>query len=190
MHLELAPSELLVLSEKVKRAHLGQEAAAQGAPASHASRWLMLTKSKRVCPRIEFGTLKMWQNSLFVAPNKNIARGTTDPGYWFHNFQLKLFKIDFSGTTWIGRKFSYQMAPLALVPNLVTRGRDLHKYQAGEVTQVMESIPWVRCASGNVFFEVSQFSTHPWYVRVCRKLRNLNKKKIFPLAVVNLWGIF
>ena len=45
------------------------------------------------------------------------------------------------------------MAPLALVPNLVTRGRHLHKYQAGEVTQVMESIPWVRCASGNVFNE-------------------------------------
>ena len=45
------------------------------------------------------------------------------------------------------------MVPLALVPNLVTRGRHLHKYQAGEVTQVMESIPWVRCASGNVFNE-------------------------------------
>jgi len=44
------------------------------------------------------------------------------------------------------------MVPLALVPNLVTRrGRHLHKYQAGEVTQVMESIPWVRCAIGNVF---------------------------------------
>ena len=25
-------------------------------------------------------------------------------------------------------------------------------YLAGEITQVKESIPWVRCASGNVFF--------------------------------------
>ena len=49
------------------------------------------------------------------------------------------------------------MVPLALVPNLVTRGRHLHKYQAGEVTQVMESIPWVRCASGNFLFPVQQF---------------------------------
>ena len=25
-------------------------------------------------------------------------------------------------------------------------------FLAGEITQVLESIPWVRCASGNVFF--------------------------------------
>ena len=25
-------------------------------------------------------------------------------------------------------------------------------YLAGEITQVMDSIPWVRCASGNVLF--------------------------------------
>ena len=28
-------------------------------------------------------------------------------------------------------------------------------YLAGEITQVKESIPWVRCASGNVFFTFS-----------------------------------
>ena len=27
-------------------------------------------------------------------------------------------------------------------------------YLAGEITQVKESIPWVRCASGNVFYEL------------------------------------
>ena len=26
-------------------------------------------------------------------------------------------------------------------------------YLAGEITQVKESLPWVRCASGNVFFQ-------------------------------------
>ena len=26
-------------------------------------------------------------------------------------------------------------------------------YFAGEITQVLDAIPWVRCASGNVFFD-------------------------------------
>ena len=29
-------------------------------------------------------------------------------------------------------------------------------YLAGEITQVIDSIPWVRCASGNVCFKTSQ----------------------------------
>ena len=28
---------------------------------------------------------------------------------------------------------------------------------AGEITQVKEAIPWVRCASGNVFFDDSPY---------------------------------
>ena len=51
----------------------------------------------------------------------------------------------------LSTKFGHQMASLALVTNLVTRRRHLHEYQVGEVTHVRESIPWVRCASGNVF---------------------------------------
>ena len=30
-------------------------------------------------------------------------------------------------------------------------------YLAGEITQVKESIPWVRCASGNVFNSHAQY---------------------------------
>ena len=30
-------------------------------------------------------------------------------------------------------------------------------YLAGEITQVIDSIPWVRCASGNVYTELSHF---------------------------------
>ena len=41
-------------------------------------------------------------------------------------FQLELFKIDFSDTTWTGFKFGHQMATLALVQNLVTRWHHLH----------------------------------------------------------------
>ena len=31
-------------------------------------------------------------------------------------------------------------------------------YLAGEITQVKESIPWVRCASGNVFPKIHRFN--------------------------------
>ena len=53
----------------------------------------------------------------------------------FHYFQI--WSPD--GATCISSKFDHQRAKLALVP-----------IQAGEGTQVTESIPWVRCASGNV----------------------------------------
>ena len=51
----------------------------------------------------------------------NIARGTTDPGYRVYNLNY-LFD-------WIEFVF----------------------IQAAEMTQVLNSIPWVRCASGNVW---------------------------------------
>ena len=40
-------------------------------------------------------------------------------------------------------------------------------YLAREITQVLDAIPWVRCASGNVFISLSQFFqffglTWPW----------------------------
>ena len=62
----------------------------------------------------------------FVSPNKgliskkNIARGTTDPGYRVYNLNY-LFD-------WIEFVF----------------------IQAAEMTQVLISIPWVRCASSDV----------------------------------------
>ena len=48
------------------------------------------------------------------------------------------------GATCISSKFGHQMAPHAQVPNLVTSH---------------QSIPWVRCASGNVFNIFPTFST-------------------------------
>ena len=100
----------------------------------------------KMCPNIFFSS-QSWQ-SLEPQTNKalweNIARGTTDPGIasitWIifpaaklansvaRKIQVKYFKIDFNGT-WIGcitSKFGHQMAPLALVTNLVTRWRHLH----------------------------------------------------------------
>ena len=32
-------------------------------------------------------------------------------------------------------------------------------YFAGEITQVLDAIPWVRCASGNVCFDASPYTT-------------------------------
>ena len=52
--------------------------------------------------------------------HENIARGTTDPGYWVYNLNYPFDYIEF-------------------VFNL-----------AEEVTQVLDSIARVRCASGNV----------------------------------------
>ena len=51
----------------------------------------------------------------------NIARGTTDPGYWVYNLIMFLTKIY------------------------------LKSFWLKKIIQVTNSIPWVRCASGNVF---------------------------------------
>ena len=93
----------------------------------------------------------------------NIARGTADPGIasitWIifpatklansvaKKIQVKYFKIDFSGT-WIGcitSKFGHQMAPLALVTNLVTRWRHLHKFQIWSP----DGTAWISSEFGN-----------------------------------------
>ena len=52
-------------------------------------------------------------------------------------------------------------------------------YLAGEITQVKESIPWVRCASGNVFNEDCVPSGHMWgpIDMVCHR-----KQEYFPLV--------
>ena len=39
-------------------------------------------------------------------------------------------------------------------------------YSAGEITQVIDSIPWVRCASGNVFYYFYFFSFREKRLRV------------------------
>ena len=45
---------------------------------------------------------------------KNIARGTTDPGYWVRNFVLK---TNFPPKNW-KRAFSYDVFPYALFPQI------------------------------------------------------------------------
>ena len=50
----------------------------------------------------------------------NIDRGTTDPGYQFYNLNYLFYWIEFVFI------------------------------QAAEMNQVLNSIPWVHCASGNV----------------------------------------
>ena len=58
---------------------------------------------------------------------KNIARGTMDPEIdsvtWIKFSDHKAWSAD--GATCISYKFGHQMAPLALVPNLTTRWRNL-----------------------------------------------------------------
>jgi len=69
----------------------------------------------------------------FALLSQNIARGTTDPEYWFHNLSkslswnssnLKVWPPD--GATCIDYKVSHPVAVLALVPNFVTKWRHLH----------------------------------------------------------------
>ena len=65
--------------------------------------------------------INVWQICQFSFSSglKNIAKGTTDPGYWVYNLNYLFDYIEF-------------------VFNL-----------AEEVTQVLDSIAWVRCASDN-----------------------------------------
>ena len=62
----------------------------------------------------------LWNKSGCWTLKWNIARGTTNPRYWVYNFNFFLDRIEF-------------------VSNL-----------AADITQASDSIPWVRCASGNV----------------------------------------
>ena len=43
----------------------------------------------------------------------------------------------------------------AIQGNVAMQIKQVAFYLAGEITQVIDSIPWVRCASGNVFRGVS-----------------------------------
>ena len=79
--------------------------------------WKIVEKKLR---KVEEEKLKMFVINL----KKNIARGTTDPGYWVRNLNDLFSQYDFK---------------LISVRNMI---------------QAIDSIPWVRCASGNVFVEI------------------------------------
>ena len=57
--------------------------------------------------------------------------------FWWHSLVVK-FSTNTSGTTYNW-------------PNL--EPMQVAFYLAGEITQVIDSMPWVRCASGNVYIE-------------------------------------
>ena len=74
---------------------------------------------------------RLWSTHQDLAPSEfhpspsiswNIARGTTDPGNWVHNLKKTFFSLNYFKSI--------------SVRNMI---------------QVIDSIPWVRCASGNVF---------------------------------------
>ena len=89
---------------------------------------------------------------------KNIARGTTDPGYWVHNSNHSQWQITF----WLreirgykkNKKYYFLSFVKILKSNYVRdeRGQTMSTQHASAVGMiwVMDSIPWVRCASGNV----------------------------------------
>ena len=54
------------------------------------------------------------------------ARIVQDWFQWHYLNWLQIWSPD--GATWISSKFGHQMAPLALVQNLVTRSRHLHSF--------------------------------------------------------------
>ena len=61
-------------------------------------------------------------------------------------------------------------------------------YSAGEITQVKESIPWVRCASGNVY---SIFYQKPFVIIFAeikhnRITMNIGKDKCFSKVLANI----
>ena len=56
---------------------------------------------------------------------------------------LAKFVTHAGGTTWWSNFELIQVEPHTI--------GQIWPYLAGEITQVKESIPWVRCASGNVF---------------------------------------
>ena len=77
---------------------------------------------------------------------KHIARGTTDPEYWIFDLNYLFYQIEF------------------VIVSIL----------AAEITQVLDSIPWVRCASGNVFALVGKnwqkFAKLAKVVRNCKML--------------------
>ena len=72
----------------------------------------------------------------FLSYVANIARDTTDPGNWVHNFQPEWCQIDFSQN---------QMALILLVENMTTRWRYLHWLQSwppDSATCIANTVYW------------------------------------------------
>ena len=93
---------------------------------------------------------------------RNIARGTTDPGYWVHNSNHPPWQITFWLREIRGYKNKkYYFLSFVKIPKSkkeINESRPcrqcrLNNQHASAVGMiwVMDSIPWVRCASGNVY---------------------------------------
>ena len=92
----------------------------------------------------------------------NIARGTTDPGYWVHNSNHPPWQIKFKLREIRGYKnkkyYFLSFVKILKSKKEVKESRPcqqcrLNNQHASAVWMiwVMDSIPWVRCASGNVY---------------------------------------
>ena len=152
--------------------------------------WQLLTRVS-ICSRVR------WLKNLSIRANKhqkpNLANKILPEAQrtqgidfitWV-NLSARIVQIDFSGTAWIGYKFSHhqmvplalvpiqspdgtawistkfghQMAPLALVINLVTRGRCVH-WSSGFVTG-KATLSWIVLLTLSVTIEsVSSSASH------------------------------
>ena len=102
--------------------------------------------------------------------------------FWWHHLVVK-FWTNTSGTTYNW-------------PNL--EPMQVALYLAGEITQVNEAIPWVRCASGNVFKVSSdiiflffcqhhQWHAFPFYICLCGMICNIFLCWYFFDVIIFLW---
>ena len=64
---------------------------------------------------------------------------------------LAKFGTNSGGITWLSNFELIQVEPHTIGQIWNQCNVQVAFYLAGEITQVIDSIPWVRCASGNVF---------------------------------------
>ena len=105
----------------------------------------------------DFCPLHCWEHNTIreheirIAWRWNIARGTTDPGYWVYNLNhvsdWNWFEIILAEKVYS----SYgSVVPLAIFFSSFCTLNYFKFISVRNLIQVIDSIPWVRCASGNV----------------------------------------
>ena len=99
-------------------------------------------------------------NSILTGDNANraiqgnVAMPATQPDgkicMWCH--LLANFATNSSGATWRPNLYLMQVAPSGgHASSAKLEPMEVAFFVAGEMTQVKEAIPWVRCASGNIY---------------------------------------
>ena len=72
---------------------------------------------------------------------------------------LAKFGTNSGGITWLSNFELIQVEPHTIGQIWNQCNVQVAFFLAGEITQVIDSIPWVRCASGNVFFKINKKTT-------------------------------